>query len=674
MRLGTKIFAGFSALIIITIAMGTAGWIGMKNVGNMINISDQASTCQDQISKCAQYRRDFAITKFAVAQGETKNAADKWYDIYNDLNKGMQALATDANVDKSYQDIAAAGVKILPDYKTSFDRVVEAQKNKDAILVEWRGVGAAVTKSLAEVKKDKVEPALADAAAKRDFQAYNKWAAIGQGANDNIMQPFLLVRVQAVYLMKSESDADYETYLTNVKAFKEGIDKWAEMVKGVPDMDAVVQKFQTNCKDYEAVGQKYRDQIVAGRNVNVEMATQAKAIVDNIAKIDQTISTDTQALSKRTVSMIVAFMLCCAAIGVVLAIFITRNITRPFQNIFKGLKTFSTCEITQLGEQFNGMIDNMTQASEQITSASTQIASSSQQMAEGASEQASSLEEVSSSLEEMASMTKQNADNAKEANTQANDAKVGAERGSEVMEQMSMAIDKIKASSDQTAKILKTIDEIAFQTNLLALNAAVEAARAGDAGKGFAVVAEEVRNLAMRSAEAAKNTSTLIEDSQKNAEEGVAVSAKVAEILKQIVGGVQKVTHLNAEVSAASNEQAQGIDQINTAVAQMDKVTQSNAANAEESASAAEELSAQANELNETVRTLVAIVRGSSGSENRKNLARTVATPQAAPQRHAPAPAHAARPAKSEKVLVHAGHTAKAEHVIPLNDSEMGEF
>ena len=179
------------------------------------------------------------------------------------------------------------------------------------------------------------------------------------------------------------------------------------------------------------------------------------------------------------------------------------------------------------------------------------------------------------------------------------------------MKRMAVAIDQIKSSSDQTAKILKTIDEIAFQTNLLALNAAVEAARAGDAGKGFAVVAEEVRNLAMRSAEAAKNTATLIEESQKNADNGVTVSAEVAEILSQIVIGSQKVTQLSAEVSAGSNEQAQGIEQVNVAVAQMDKVTQSNAANAEESASASEELSAQARELNDMVNTLVQIVGGS---------------------------------------------------------------
>ena len=277
-------------------------------------------------------------------------------------------------------------------------------------------------------------------------------------------------------------------------------------------------------------------------------------------------------------------------IGSVLAFFITRTIVTALKKVIAGLS----------------------EGSEQVSSAAGQVSSASQSLAEGSTEQAAGLEETSSSLEEMASMTKQNADNAQQANTLASEASKAADNGTTSMGKMNAAIQEIQKSSDETAKIIKVIDEIAFQTNLLALNAAVEAARAGEAGKGFAVVAEEVRNLAMRSAEAAKNTSALIEESTNNAKNGVDIATEVTKVLEEVVGGISKTSELVGEIAAASQEQSQGIDQVNTAVTQMDKVTQQNAANAEESASASEELSAQAETMNQIVRQLSTLVGVSS--------------------------------------------------------------
>jgi methyl-accepting chemotaxis protein len=240
-------------------------------------------------------------------------------------------------------------------------------------------------------------------------------------------------------------------------------------------------------------------------------------------------------------------------------------------------------------------------ASEQVAAASDEISAGSQNLAEGASQQASNLEEVSASLQEMASMTQQNTANAREARG-ISDAATDATRGGvDAMHRLSEAVDKIKASSDSTAHIVKTIDEIAFQTNLLALNAAVEAARAGDAGKGFAVVAEEVRNLAMRSAEAAKDTADLIDESVTNAERGVQINEEVVAHFGEIDGGVGRVREVMGEIAVASEQQGRGIDQINSAVEQMNAVTQSTAASSEESASAAEELTAQARRVRELV-------------------------------------------------------------------------
>lgn len=266
-------------------------------------------------------------------------------------------------------------------------------------------------------------------------------------------------------------------------------------------------------------------------------------------------------------------------------------------------------DYARIKESLNLAVTNLDEAltqvgvgAHQVASAAGQISGGSQSLASGSSEQASSLEEVSSSLQEMASMTKQNAASARAARALTESARESSQNGAESMKRLSIASDKIKSSADATAKIVKTIDEIAFQTNLLALNAAVEAARAGDAGKGFAVVAEEVRNLAMRSADAAKTTANLIEESVKNVEEGLGINEEVLRNLTEINTRVAKVSEVVAEIAAASVQQSQGVEQITTAVEQMNQVTQQIAANSEESASAAEELSAQADEMQGMVR------------------------------------------------------------------------
>lgn len=277
-------------------------------------------------------------------------------------------------------------------------------------------------------------------------------------------------------------------------------------------------------------------------------------------------------------------------LGIILAWLITRGITRVVVGIAQSLA---------LG-------------ADQTAVAAAQVSAASQTLAEGASESAASLEETSASLEEMASMTQRNAGNAQQANGLAKAARTAAEQGNQDMAEMTQAMAAIKASSDDIAKILKTIDEIAFQTNLLALNAAVEAARAGEAGAGFAVVADEVRSLAQRAASAAKETATKIDGAITRSEQGVEISNKVAVTLTEIVAKVRQVDELVAAVSGASTEQSQGITQINIAVTQMDKVTQSNAASAEESAAAAEELNAQADAMKVAVGELQRLVSGTT--------------------------------------------------------------
>jgi methyl-accepting chemotaxis protein len=248
--------------------------------------------------------------------------------------------------------------------------------------------------------------------------------------------------------------------------------------------------------------------------------------------------------------------------------------------------------------------------SEQTTASASEVASSGQHLADGASRQAAALEETSATLEEISSMTKRNSEHAQSAKELSAQTRTAAEQGTERMTGMQAAMNEIKASSDNIAKIVKSIDEIAFQTNILALNAAVEAARAGEAGAGFAVVAEEVRALAQRSAQAARETAQKIEDSIQKSEQGVHLSAAVAESFQNIASKARQMDDLVAEIATASNEQSQGVGQVSTAITDMDKVTQSNAATAEESASASAELSQQAQSIRQLIQSLHEIVGG----------------------------------------------------------------
>ena len=282
-----------------------------------------------------------------------------------------------------------------------------------------------------------------------------------------------------------------------------------------------------------------------------------------------------------------------------------KDLTARINGDYKGeLHEFKN-NINLAGQILEDSIHQVDNAVNEILSASQEISKGSQSLAESTSEQASSLEEISSSLEEINSLTGNNADNAKSGLKLADQAVLAVDTGNVAMDKMNKAMESIKKSSQETGKIIKTIDEIAFQTNLLALNAAVEAAHAGDAGKGFAVLAEEVKNLALRSAEAAKTTNSLIEESSRNSEIGANIVEQVTQSFLEMKEQFSKVKSIVSEISASSDEQAHGVNQISIGVNEMNKETQQNAANAEESAAAAEELNSQANELKGMVNNFV---------------------------------------------------------------------
>ncbi|MDG5766171.1 methyl-accepting chemotaxis protein [Balneolales bacterium ANBcel1] len=274
-----------------------------------------------------------------------------------------------------------------------------------------------------------------------------------------------------------------------------------------------------------------------------------------------------------------------------------------------------------INQVLNRIIDGLRSGADQVNASSNELSGSSQELSERANEQAAGIEETTSSLEEMSSQTNQTAENASLAERAVRNVDPLIASGVDAMQRMNQAMQEIHSSSDETSKIIKTIDDIAFQTNLLALNAAVEAARAGEAGKGFAVVAEEVRSLAQRSAEAARTTSDLIQKSQSSTESGTKVATEVSENLDKIKNSISDVSTLVVEISAASKEQATGISELNMVMNEMDKVVQQNASSSEESASTAQELSSQAQELNHMITDLLVLV-GRSQDENKASTTR----------------------------------------------------
>ena len=309
------------------------------------------------------------------------------------------------------------------------------------------------------------------------------------------------------------------------------------------------------------------------------------------------------------------------------------------------------------------IIDRLSGGADQVASASGQITSVSRSLADGSSRQAASLEESSASLEEMASMTKQNADNANQANHLMKETAGIVDQANDFMADLTASMEDISKSGEETSKIIKTIDEIAFQTNLLALNAAVEAARAGEAGAGFAVVADEVRNLAMRAADAAKSTATLIEGTNQKVKTGTGLVTNTNEAFVQVTKSASKVAELVAEIAAASDEQARGIEQVSTAVVDMDSVTQQNAANAEDSASSSEEMLSQAGGLKEMVTELVSLVGDSTKNRNKAGTNHQLAGEKLCQKAEAddPVTGHKALPDRQDKGL-------KPDQIIPLED------
>lgn len=419
-------------------------------------------------------------------------------------------------------------------------------------------------------------------------------AAMGYGGAIHSFKNYVLRGQKKYHDRHIEAAKDINANIASYRSigsltFREvqSLDKVEEMVKSYLDATVLTQKLLDKGKTTNEID----------KTVKINDKPYLKALTVLSDELSQMTAARTEAIHHQ-VNKVTSILMIVIPISMVmfsmLGFFFSRSITGP---------------IKALSAEMNSGAD-------QVADAASNVSSASQGLSRGASTQASSLEETTAALEQIASTAQKNAENADKANKLAQQCRTGAEVGMAAMNQTISATGEVNASTEKMSKIIKTIEEIAFQTNLLALNAAVEAARAGDAGKGFAVVAEEVRNLAQRSAKAAKDTAALIEENVHKAKKGTDVAQNAGTALKKVVDQIQEVAKYIGKISSASNEQSLGIKQVNQAITSMDKVTQENASIAEESAASSEELSAQSENLKDMVRNLSILIEGEGAITN----------------------------------------------------------
>ncbi len=652
MTVGIRIALGFGLLILIAMALGGVAFWHMEHVA-----VESTQVAQDYVPQVKTFTEIESNSLQAMSSMRAFIlSADEAH-----RNQGLKAIENVKKLFQQAKDLAQRS-QALSRLRGQIDQAVAKLAQYEAAVEKTSQLNQSITQARLAL----------DRAGKNFIKACNDYLdgqnrALDQEVKSGAGQEALLQRIKKIDLVKKilveggilQVDALKSQIMRDPKLLEETLKGFENIARLAAEIKAVtsdsqhlqqVTKIQTSAQTYRAAMDKLRQDWVETQKVEQE---QQKIAADILAAARnnaadglnqaQTIAAKAEEMLGTASTVMIIGLAAALVLGVVLAVVITRSVTKPL----------------------NRVIDSLNAGSDQVAAASSQVSASSQSLAEGASEQAAAVEQTSASLEQLNAMTRSNADNAQQADALTKDADRLMTEAGQAMNEMAASMEQIAEAGQEISKIVKSIDEIAFQTNLLALNAAVEAARAGEAGMGFAVVADEVRALAQRAAEAAKNTAQLIEGSVGNINRGAELVERTQEAFETVVHHNRKVGTLVDEIAAASEEQAQGIEQINQAMGQMDQATQQVAANAEEGAAAAEELSAQALSMRELVAELTAMVGSSNGRGAGRNAPAQLEDKSGLRR----LPLFARREAKAET----AGpgvREVRPEEVIPLDDED----
>jgi methyl-accepting chemotaxis protein len=483
-KLGTRIAFGFAVTIATAALISFSGWISLSRIEKQVTISDVSNDIAGLALKADR------LVKVFMLNGDSQTAGSEIRGIESELTGRLETLRQGLSAAADLSTVEEMG-QIENGFMAMFHQYIELDKANRVVQSAWQDLSRILSKQMEDLMGRVIDPALALAEKNQDYLALQEWGEVDTVMHDSVLEPFSEAKVAAIGYMNRSDATSWETLTQTLGAMDQGLAKWLDRVQyhGKEELKEPGTAIGKGFAQFRETAGTFSKNIALRASKEAHLVDLSQGLQQLAVAAKSRSNEQMRATASKTVTILFALAISGVLIGGLSAFFIARSITRPIRRLITTLK----------------------EGSEQVGSGSAQVSASSRLLAEGAAEQAASLEETSSGLGQVSCTTKQNADDADQADKLMQQSTRLVNQATESMGRVMEAMRQISAASEETDKIVRTIDEIAFQTNLLALNAAVEAARAGEAGAGFAVVADEVRSLALRASEAARNTGTLIE-------------------------------------------------------------------------------------------------------------------------------------------------------------------